>query len=234
MTTMLSCFAVILISITVTAQLMAAEWLQFRGPGGQGTTSEKNLPLSWSDTENVAWKTELPGFGSSSPIALGDSLYVTCYSGYGLDRQDSGDLDDLMLHVVCLSDQGKITWDKQIQPSQPESERVRDHGYAAQTPVTDGEHLYVFFGKTGVFKLDLQGNQLWQAGVGEDTDGWGSGTSPVLYKNLVIVNASVESGSLVAIDKGNGFTSKQFSGVRCCATTRKSVEVDPTSSFLFS
>ncbi|MCP4782059.1 MAG: PQQ-binding-like beta-propeller repeat protein [Fuerstiella sp.] len=201
---MLSCFAVILISITVTAQLMAAEWLQFRGPGGQGTTSEKNLPLSWSDTENVAWKTELPGFGSSSPIALGDSLYVTCYSGYGLDRQDSGDLDDLMLHVVCLSDQGKITWDKQIQPSQPESERVRDHGYAAQTPVTDGEHLYVFFGKTGVFKLDLQGNQLWQAGVGEDTDGWGSGTSPVLYKNLVIVNASVESGSLVAIDKGNG------------------------------
>ncbi len=204
MKTMLSCFAVILISITVTAQLMAAEWLQFRGPGGQGTTSEKNLPLSWSDTENVAWKTELPGFGSSSPIALGDSLYVTCYSGYGLDRQDSGDLDDLMLHVVCLSDQGKITWDKQIQPSQPESERVRDHGYAAQTPVTDGEHLYVFFGKTGVFKLDLQGNQLWQAGVGEDTDGWGSGTSPVLYKNLVIVNASVESGSLVAIDKGNG------------------------------
>ena len=204
MRTMLSCFVVVLISVTPAAHMTAAEWLQFRGPGGQGTTNEKNLPLTWSDTENVAWKTELPGFGASSPIALGDSLYVTCYSGYGLDQQDPGELDDLKLHVVRLTDQGEITWDKHIQPSQPESERVKDHGYAGQTPATDGEHLYVFFGKTGVFKFDLDGNQLWRADVGEKTHGWGCGTSPVLYQNLVIVNASVESGSLVAINKSNG------------------------------
>ncbi|MEO1983602.1 MAG: PQQ-binding-like beta-propeller repeat protein [Fuerstiella sp.] len=204
MKTMLSCFLVLQVSVVASAQLTAAEWLQFRGPGGQGATSEKNLPLTWSDSEHVAWKTRLPGFGSSSPIALDGSLYVTCYSGYGLDRQEPGELDDLMLHVVCLSDHGKITWDKQIQPSQPESERVRDHGYAGPTPVTDGEHLYIFFGKTGVFKFDLDGKQLWQADVGEKTHGWGCGTSPVLYQNLVIVNASVESGSLVAINKSNG------------------------------
>ena len=204
MRTLLSCCVLTLIPATVTPQLTAAEWLQFRGPGGQGVTSETNLPLTWSDTENVDWKTELPGFGASSPIVLGDQLYVTCYSGYGLDREEPGELNNLKLHLVCLSARGEITWDKHIQPSQPESERVRDHGYAGPTPTTDGEHLYVFFGKTGVFKFDLDGNQLWQTGVGEKTHGWGCGTSPVLYKNLVIINASVESGSLVALNKSNG------------------------------
>lgn len=202
MKTALSCFVVML--MLVTAHSAAAEWPQFRGPGGQGTTSEKNLPLTWSDTENVAWKTELPGFGASSPIALGDRLYVTCYSGYGVDRGNPGKLEDLTLHVVCLSKGGEIVWDQHIQPTLPESERVRDHGYAAPTPATDGEHLYVFFGKSGVFKFDFDGKQLWQADVGEKTHGWGCGTSPVLYRNLVIVNASVESGSLVAINKDSG------------------------------
>ncbi|MEO2013029.1 MAG: PQQ-binding-like beta-propeller repeat protein [Fuerstiella sp.] len=224
MRTMLSRFVVLLIAATTPLQLSAAEWLQFRGPGGQGTTSEKNLPLTWSGTENVAWKTKLPGFGASSPIALGDSLYVTCYSGYGLDRQEPGELDDLRLHIVCLSDQGEITWDKQVRPSQPESERVKDHGYAGQTPATDGEHLYVFFGKTGVFKFDLDGNQLWQAGVGKKTHGWGCGTSPVLYKNLVIVNASVESGSLVAINKINGKEVWRTGGMKASWNTPHLVE----------
>ena len=129
---------------------------------------------------------------------------MTCYSGYGLDGQDAGDLEDLKLHVVCLGKDGELIWDKMVQPRQPESKRVRDHGYAGPTPVTDGEHLYVFFGKTGVLKFDLAGNQLWQADVGEKTHGWGCGTSPVLYQGLVIVNASVESGSLVAINKNSG------------------------------
>jgi outer membrane protein assembly factor BamB len=66
------------------------------------------------------------------------------------------------------------------------------------------EYLYVFFGKTGVLNFDLRGNQLWQADVGDRTDGWGSGTSPILFKNRVIVDASVESRSLVAINKEDG------------------------------
>ena len=204
MKTTLSCFAVILTTMVATVPSLASEWTQFRGPGGQGATNEKNLPLTWSDTENVAWKVELPGFGASSPIALGDRLYVTCYSGYGTDARNPGDLDDLLLHVVCLGNDGKIVWDEHVQPKQPESKRVRDHGYAAATPATDGEHLYIFFGKSGVFKFDLDGKQIWQADVGDKTHGWGCGTSPVLFGNLVIVNASVESGSLVAINKDSG------------------------------
>jgi outer membrane protein assembly factor BamB len=193
-----------LIIVFMTSVLPAGNWPQFRGPGGLGISHEKGLPVTWSETENVLWKTAMPGYGSSSPIVLDGKIYVTCYSGYGM-ANTSGSMEDLMLHLMCVDGKtGKVMWDKRIEPALPESKRVRDHGYAAQTPVTDGEHLYVFFGKSGVFKFDLQGNQIWRTSVGERVHGWGSGTSPVLFENLVIVNASVESGSLVAIDKTTG------------------------------
>lgn len=189
--------------LMLAAAANAGEWPQFRGPGGLGVSDETNLPVAWSDTENMLWKTELPGFGAASPITLGDRLYLTCYSGYGTESGQK--MEDLTLHVVCVNrSDGSIAWDTRVKPKLPESERVRDHGYAGPTPATDGDHLYVFFGKTGVMKFDLNGNQIWQTDVGSKTHGWGCGTSPVLYRNLVIVNASVESGSLVAIDKNSG------------------------------
>ncbi len=182
----------------------AGSWPQFRGPGGLGISQEKGLPVTWSETENMVWKTALPGYGSSSPIALDGKLYVTCYSGYGIEKNE-GSLEELTLHVVCVdSKTGGIVWDKQIKPSPDESKSVRDHGYAAGTPVTDVEYLYVFFGKSGIMKFDLKGKQKWRTSVGDKTHGWGRGTSPVLYENLVIVNASIESGSLVGIDKISG------------------------------
>jgi len=190
--------------VLFTRALPAENWPQFRGPGGLGVSTAKDLPVAWSETENVAWITALPGHGSSSPIALDGRLYVTCYSGYGIER-NRGTMADLTLHVVCVDGKaGAILWDKRIKPTLPESSRVRDHGYTAPTPATDGEHLYVFLGKSGVFKFDLEGNQIWRASVGTKTHGWGCGTSPVLHENLVIINASVESGSLVAIDKATG------------------------------
>jgi outer membrane protein assembly factor BamB len=188
----------------VTPPVLADGWPQFRGPGGAGISQETDLPIAWSETKNVAWKTALPGYGSSSPIALNGKLYVTCYSGYGIER-NPGTIDDLMFHVLSVDGKtGKILWDKQIKPTLPESTRVRDHGYTAATPTTDGSHLYVFFGKSGVFKFDPDGKQIWRTSVGSEIHGWGSGTSPVLYKNMVIVNASVESESLLALDKETG------------------------------
>ena len=204
---MKSCHIVLFAAVIAVSFLPLAgaqDWKNFRGPGGQGFSSEKNLPTKWSDDENIAWKTKLPGAGSSSPIALEDKIYVTCYSGYGVKRGE-GSLEDLKLHLVCVnSKDGKIEWDTKIDSRQPESKRVRDHGYAAATPATDGKHIYVFFGKTGVVKYDLKGKKIWQTPVGDGVHGWGCGTSPVLYKNLVIVNASVESKSVVAIDKESG------------------------------
>jgi outer membrane protein assembly factor BamB len=205
---MLKCRRRIIVSLCAVVFLarasLAENWPQFRGPGGLGISQQQHLPVTWSEMENVFWKTSMPGYGSSSPIALNGKLYVTCYSGYGI-RGIQGRMEDLRLHVVCVdSKNGRIIWQKQIKPILPESKRVRDHGYAAHTPVTDGKYLYIFFGKSGVFKFDLNGNQIWQASVGTKTHGWGSGTSPVLYENMVIVNASVESKSLVALDKNTG------------------------------
>lgn len=200
---LLANFAAILM-LGMNSEALAADWTQFRGPGGLGVSAETDLPEKWSETENLAWRTELPGYGASSPIALGPHVYVTCYSGYGTGG-DAEKMEDLTLHVVCVNRaDGSVAWDTKVQPKLPETERVRDHGYAAATPTTDGKFLYVFFGKTGVFKFDLTGKQIWQADVGSKLNGWGSGTSPVLFENLVIVNASVESGSLVAIDKTSG------------------------------
>lgn len=194
------------VSLTVSltaAAAFAGEWSEFRGPGGLGSSDETGLPATWSETENVVWKTEMPGYGSSSPITLGDRIYVTCYSGYGTGG--GGDINDLRLHVVAVNRaNGKVVWDESITPKSGESSRVRDHGYSAPTPTTDGKNLYVFFGLSGVFAFDLEGNQLWNADVGSKTSGWGCGTSPRLYKDLVIVNASVESGSLVAVNKKTG------------------------------
>ncbi|MBN2312429.1 MAG: PQQ-binding-like beta-propeller repeat protein [Sedimentisphaerales bacterium] len=194
-------FCVVFFSIQ---NVQAENWFQFRGPNGWGISDVKNLPVTWSETENVAWKTAMPGYGASSPIALDGKLYVTCYSGYGMGR-NQGRMEDLTLHVVCVDSQtGTILWDKHFKPILPESKKVRDHGYAAQTPTTDGEYIYVFFGKTGVFKLDQNGNTIWQTSVGTDLHSWGSGTSPILYKDLLIVNASVESQTLVALDRQTG------------------------------
>ena len=195
---------IVAFSFCISAPASAEDWHQFRGPGGLGVSDETNLPVTWSEEENLLWKSELPGSGASSPIAVGPHLYLTCYSGYGIG-QPEGTLDDLLLHVVCVEKStGRIDWSRPIDPRQPESERVRDHGYAAPTPATDGESLYVFFGRTGVLKFDLAGNLIWQTLVGDNTHGWGCGTSPVLYDNLVIVNASVESGSLVALNQETG------------------------------
>src|SRR5437773_7645291 len=90
-------FAFVLAASTVTA----ADWRQFRGPGGLGVSDEKNLPVEWSEAKNIAWKVKLPGAGASCPIAVGNRIFVTCYSGYGMDTKSPGDQKELKRHLVC-------------------------------------------------------------------------------------------------------------------------------------
>jgi outer membrane protein assembly factor BamB len=185
-----------------------ADWLTFRGPKSSGISVDKGLPIKWSDKENLVWKTQLPGPGGSSLVISGDRVFVTCYTGYGIPGEYKNDQKDLKRHLLCIDrKKGTILWDKTVDAKLPETKYggfIALHGYASSTPATDGKLVYVFFGKTGVFAYDFQGKQVWQADVGNRIDGWGSATSPVLYKNLVIVNASVESGALVALDKKDG------------------------------
>lgn len=190
----------------LVAQEKVGPWSQFRGPGGLGVTAEKKLPTTWSPSENIAWKVELPGAGTSSPIVLGERIYLTCYSGYNVPGQDAGSQNELKRHMLCLNRaDGKLVWNTTVAAKLPEQERIRDgHGYASSTLAADGERLYAFFGKSGVYAFDQNGRQLWQADVGSRLHGWGSAASPVLFGDLVIVNASVESDSLVALNKLTG------------------------------
>jgi len=176
----------------------------FRGPGGSGSERRKRgCPATWSSTENIAWRTKLPGPGTSSPICHWKRVYLTCYSGYGLEP-GQGEMEQLLRHLVCIDrGTGAIVWTKDFKPSLPESKygpggNESQHGYSSSTPASDGKHLYVFFGKSGVYCLDLDGKEVWHASVGTGTHGWGSSNSPVLHKDLVIINACIESGSLVA------------------------------------
>ena len=193
------------------SSLPAAEWARFRGPNGLGISSDAEVPLSWSESENLKWKTELPGPGSSSPIICGDRLFVTCYSGYGVERGASGNIEDLERHLLCLDrNSGSVLWSRVVKAEMPEDPfsglGIPEHGYATNTPVTDGQRVYVFFGKTGVLAFDFEGNQLWKADVGHESSNrrWGTAASLILYNEMVIVNASEESQSIRALDKMTG------------------------------
>jgi outer membrane protein assembly factor BamB len=198
-------YALVLMLAGVGSLGAAESWMQFRGPGGQGVSSEKTLPTNWSATENIAWKTALPGAGTSSPILVGDKIYLTCYSGYNVPGQP-GEMSDLKRHLVCLNRKdGKLLWKNDIAAKLPEQERIRDdHGYASSTPASDGKAIYCFFGKSGAYAFDLSGKEIWKADLGDELNGWGSAASPVLFENLVIVNASVESSTLYALNKATG------------------------------
>lgn len=200
-------FSIFTWALAWTTAAGGGEWMQFRGPHGLGVSDDKDVPTKWSATENIAWQADLPGPGASSPIVVGDKVYLTCYTGYGLEPAKGSD-KDLRRHLLCFDRHtGKELWRKTFEPKLPEHQYQGEgsyHGYAASTPCSDGERLYVFFGKSGVYGLDLKGEEQWHATVGDGTDRWGSGTSPVLFGDLLLVNASVESGSLYALDKASG------------------------------
>lgn len=206
--------------------LLASDWPGFRGSRG-GVADDKDLPAQWT-SENVLWKIKLPGAGTSSPITTGDKIFVTVNAGYGTaitkgmsgfgkgggkggfgkSAPDLSEQKKLKLLVLCLDRKdGKVLWQKEIQPKLPEtnfSGMMREHSYASSTPVTDGKNVYAFFGKSGVYAFDLEGKQLWSVDVGSTTHMWGSAASPVLFKDLLIVNAAIESKLLVALNKNTG------------------------------
>lgn len=207
----LSLFSVFL-SLVLAAPASTGDWTRFRGPNGSGVASEAGLPTKWSDDSHVKWKRELPGAGASSPIVVGEKVIVTCYSGYGTGGHGrrGGRQRDLRRHVLCVHRKtGKTVWEKTVEPTLPEDHAhgtLLLHGYASHTPATDGERVYVFFGKTGLLCFDMNGNQLWKKslGTGSGVRGWGTAASPILYKDTVIVNASAEDESIVALNKKTG------------------------------
>ena len=224
---------------------VAEDWPGFRGSRG-GSAPDQDLPTKLTQ-ENLLWKVKMPGVGTSSPIVVGDKLYLTAYKGYGqtitkgfgaggfggagfgggdkgkggFDKNKGGgfggfgkpgppdpEQKNLKLLLLCLDPaNGTKVWEKEIAPKLPEvnfTGMFREHGYASSTPASDGQRLIAFFGKTGVFAFDLEGKQLWQANVGSETHMWGTASSPVIFQDVVIVNACIESKSLIGLNKKTG------------------------------
>lgn len=200
--------AVVVAGLLVVAAA-GADWPQFRGPEFTGVANESGLPLEWSKDKNMAWIAPLPGPGASSPITSGGKIYITCYTGYGVERDNAGSQGNLKRHLLCLDEAtGNEVWKREIAAdSTPEANfqgQMTQHGYATNTPTTDGKRIYVYLGTAGAFAFDLEGNQLWNTKLGTGTDGWGSGASPIVYEDLLIVPATIEAQSIVALKSDSG------------------------------
>ena len=184
--------------------------LRFRGTDGSGSSANVDIPTKWSAQSNLKWKAEIPGAGSSTPIVVGDRVYVTCYSGYGTDLNSTGNSKSLARHLIALDlNTGKEIWTASVANTSTEDQFqgfLTEHGYATSTPTSDGENIYAFFGKSGVFAFDKQGKQLWNTSVGTESGSrhWGSSASLIGYKNLIIVNAADESQTIYGLNRQTG------------------------------
>ncbi|MBS0265091.1 MAG: PQQ-binding-like beta-propeller repeat protein [Planctomycetes bacterium] len=207
----------------------ASDWPQFRGDTGTGVGPAGPLPDKWDLKTNLQWQVKLPGPGSSSPIILGSRVYVTCYSGYGANSQNPGEKKNLVRHLVCLERKdGKIVWTADIKSDTPEANfggMMTQHGYASNSPATDGKRIYVFLGTAGVHAFDLQGKPVWKRALGTGTDQWGSASSVRLYGDLVIINAAIESSRVVGLNKETGDEVWSFKVPRRSWSTPTLIEV---------
>jgi outer membrane protein assembly factor BamB len=166
----------LLLALAATAAVRAEDWPCFRGPGHQGISQEKSVPTTWSATENVRWKTAIAGQGWSSPIVVGDTIFVTTATG-----------DGSSLHLICLDRQGgQVLWDKEV-IRQRAGHKQPYNSYATSTPASDGKRVYVVACDGRILGVSMDGKVEW---INADFDYYsehGLGVSPVLYEDLVIV-----------------------------------------------
>ncbi len=196
-----------------------ARWPAFRGGTRAGVVEEKGLPTTWSPTKNVVWNTDLPGKGWSSPIVWGERVFLTSVTRDGKEEEAKKGLyfggnrskppDDFHHWMVyCLEfKSGKILWEREAHKGVPETPLHIKNSYASETPVTDGERVYAYFGNVGLFCYDMEGKQLWTKKWEPYAMvfGWGTAASPVLHKDrLYILNDNEKHSFLAALDKKTG------------------------------
>ena len=200
---------VVLTSLALALQLLSHveatdRWPQFRGAGAGVADDDPALPDTWSETENVVWKIEIPGQSWSSPIVWGDHVFLTSAISSeeepsptrGLDdpTAENGRMRSSASHRWVVYDidfnTGKVRWEREIRNGSPPIARHTRNSYASETPVTDGERVYAYFGTLGVIAaLDLKGDVVWTKDLGarESAQGWGMAASPLLHNGRVYV-----------------------------------------------
>lgn len=194
----------LLLSAAFAFPAPAADWTQFRGPGGSGLTDESDLPTSWSESENVKWTVDVPGMGWACPIVVDGRVIIATAISDGEKNKDS----DTRWELHCFdADTGDVLWTKLAAEGKPRIGTHGDNTYASETPATDGERILAYFGMTGVYCYDLDGNLLWDKDLGAYPmrNDWGTASSPVLLDGLAYIQVDNEQESfLVALDAATG------------------------------
>jgi hypothetical protein len=191
------------------------DWPQWRGPGGSGVSADRRAPAQWGPDSNIAWKTEIPGRGHSSPVVAGNRIYLTTSIRgehvpgrkapvhLGFDRKpgyvhpDSVDVDYRHTLKVMAIDaaSGAVAWERTAYDGVMFDDRHRKNTFASSTIATDGALIYAFFESAGLYCYDTNGTLKWHASLGAIIKaGLGPGTSPVIYERLVILQCDQEMG----------------------------------------
>ena len=198
----MTCSRVLVLGFLLTATAAAEDWPQFRGPTGQGHSSERGLPIEWSETRNVLWKTRVPGSGWSSPVIAGGQVWLTTTEP-SPSRRDALSLRARSFDVTT----GKPLVDVEVfRVSSPRPSHQKN-SYASPTPIVEGDRVYVHFGADGTAALDMTGKVLWTTKLAYESQ-HGNGGSPVLYRDLLIVSCDGNGGEayVVALDTATGKT----------------------------
>ena len=198
---------------------LASSWSQWRGPLANGSSPHANPPVKWSEKDNIRWKIPLPGKGHSSPIVLGDHVYVLAAAPVGEAQPPVHDSapgvhdsvpvthrHQYMVLAIARKD-GRTIWKTVVREEFPHEGGHNTGSPISNSPVTDGQFLYAFFGSRGLYCLDLQGKIIWQKDLGkmQTLHAHGEGSSPVLYKDALIVNWDHEGDSFLhAFNKRTG------------------------------
>jgi outer membrane protein assembly factor BamB len=227
--------ALIALTLLLGGVPMAANWPQWRGPSARGVSAASHLPTTWSKGENVAWSAALGGLGSSSPIVWGNQVVVTSQIGrlslsgshpmlarddaalvtrekpIGGRREQPSDPSAPIVFVVESFNRpdGRRLWEYRLQARGPFPTLHEKHNLATPTPVTDGERVFAWFGTGQLVALDMRGRPVWSKHLGEEYApfdiNWGHGSSPVLYKDLLVLLCDHASASyLIALDARTG------------------------------
>lgn len=188
-------YAVLILSLSTTFAL-AADWPAFRGPKGNGVSSDTGFPTTWGPEENVKWKFKLPAPGNSSPVVVGSNVFITCATDKGKKRT-----------LYCLDRaNGKELWSKTVEFDKDDPTH-NTNPYSGSTPAVEGNRVVVFEGSAGVHCYDLDGNHQWSRDLGEFRHIWGYGSSPVFHQGRILLNCGPGERTFVtALNPENGDT----------------------------
>lgn len=188
--------AACLLALTTASPMRANDWPTFRGPALTGTSDETGVPLNWSADKNIRWKTALPGPGNSSPIVSRDRVFVTCATEKGKHRG---------LHCFDRRD-GHLLWQRVVDYG--EADPTHDtNPFCGSSPATDGQRVVVWHGSAGAHCYDYNGKPLWSRDLGAFRHIWGYGSSPVFYRDSVLLNCGPGERTFVtALDRRTGDT----------------------------